>query len=166
MSDRGNETIVETIAIVKHVVLASRLVFEFKTRNRKYAIIAFRCDNSLLPDPFSHVFRGLGHETSPDGISPHAVIFMLRKVESTSDVHVRPPVNRTCRHSQHFIAPYTALLQPQLRLQPTSPTSNTPYVLHIAATSLMQPQIFGPMVTALDRFHCMKIHLQIYGTLA
>ena len=36
----------------------------------------------------------------------------------------------------------------------TSPSSHTPYVLHIAATSLMQSQIFGPMVTALDRFHC------------
>ena len=35
----------------------------------------------------------------------------------------------------------------------TSPTSHTLYVLHIAATSLMQPQMFGPMVTALDRFH-------------
>ena len=72
VSDRGNETIVETIAIVKQVVLASkkyRLVFELhvKTRNRKYAIIAFRCDNSLytmLPDPFSRAFRGLGYETN------------------------------------------------------------------------------------------------------
>ena len=43
----------------------SRLVFEFKTRNRKYAIIAFRCDNSytMLPDPFSRAFRGLSYET-------------------------------------------------------------------------------------------------------
>ena len=50
VSDRGNKTIVGTIAIVKQVVFwpaKSRLDFEFKTRNRKYAIIAFRCDNSL-----------------------------------------------------------------------------------------------------------------------
>ena len=69
-SGRGNKTIVGTIAIVKQVVLASKskLAFEFKTRNRKYEIITFRCKNSLytmLPDPFSCAFRGLGHETTP-----------------------------------------------------------------------------------------------------
>ena len=69
MSDRGNKIVIGTIAIIKQVgwPAKSRLAFEFKTQNCKYAIIAFRCDNSLytmLPDPFSHAFRGLGHETN------------------------------------------------------------------------------------------------------
>ena len=57
VSDGGNETIVETIAIVKQVV------FELKTQNRKYAIIEFRCDNSLytmLPDPLFACVQGAG----------------------------------------------------------------------------------------------------------
>ena len=56
---------------------------------------------------------------------------------------VTPPTNRVCRHSQHFTTPYTALLQPTaeptVTLQLTSPTSPT---LHIAATSLMQSDIW------------------------
>ena len=68
-SDRGNKTIVGMIAIIKQVFwpVKSKLAFEFKTWNRKYAIIAFRCDNSLytlLPDPFLPMFRWLGHETN------------------------------------------------------------------------------------------------------
>ena len=67
MSDRGYTTTLWTIVVVKQVISAKvRLAFNLKTQNHKYTIIAFRCDNSLytvLPDPISCAYRGLGHET-------------------------------------------------------------------------------------------------------
>ena len=65
---------------------------------------------------------------------------------------VRPPANRACRHSQHLIVPDTALLQPTVAFataQASLLLQATPPVFCI-----LQPQIFGPMVTALDQFHC------------
>ena len=65
VSDRGNETIVEMIAIVKQVILASksRLVFEFKRKTASMQLLhsaaTTRC-TQCYQTPFSHAFAFWG----------------------------------------------------------------------------------------------------------